>query len=142
MNYLLLDYYDGLFDEYYNYIKENVSYDVDINKKSIPEIIKFPSIYLKEVSNTNQSRGTTLDHYETVDLLMYQVDILTKDIVEEEVIPSLEIQKELKLLTFQFFFNRGFIRTSTEYWENTNIVYDRLTLIFQGNLQSWNKRIK
>lgn len=142
MDYTLLNYYDQLFDEYYHYIKENVNYDVDVSKKSIPEILKFPLVVMREASNTNQTQGTSTNRQEVVDLLTYQVDILTKDnIVEQQLIPSLEIQKELKYLTFQFFFNKGFIRTSSENWENTKINYDRFTCIFQGNLQSWNKRI-
>lgn len=143
MDYTLLDNYDVLFDDYYNYIGSHASFKVEVIKKSMPKEIEFPTILMREALNINQSNGTTTNRVETVDLLTYQVDIVTKDLIDENGLhPSLEIQKELKYLTFKFFFERGYERTSTEYWENTNIVYDRLTCLFQGNLQSWNKHIR
>jgi len=143
MDYTLLNYYDTLFNDYFNYIKSKSNFDVDISKKSIPELIKFPLIVMKEVININQNKGTSTNYQESVDLLTFQVDILTKDLIDDNgVHPSYEVQKELKNLTFQFFFEKGFNRTSYENWENTTIVYDRLTLLFQGNLQSWNCQIR
>ena len=85
----------------------------------------------------------TLNRQEFTDMLSFQVDIYTKDIIENNVeYASLELQKDLKYLTFDFFLQNGFTRTAYDNWENNNIVYDRLTIIFQCNLQSWNKRIK
>ena len=142
VDYELLEYYDELFDDYYNYIKENSSYSPNVEKKSPPNITKFPTIVLKEAINVNAIGGTSTNRQELVDLLTYQVDIYTKDLIDENgQHPSLEIQKELKLLTFNFFFHRRFDRTSSDSWENMNIVYDRLTLLFQGRLQSWDKRV-
>ena len=143
MDYTKLDNYDILFDDYYDYIKSHASFNVEVIKKSMPKEITFPTILMREALNINQTKGTATNRVESVDLLTYQVDIVTKDLIDENGLhPSLELQKELKYLTFNFFFERGYERTSTEYWENTNIVYDRLTCLFQGNLQSWNKHIR
>lgn len=143
MDYRLLDYYDEIFDDFYNYIKENASVEVNVDKKTLPSQIEFPTVLMREALNINQTGGTSTNHQESVDLLTYQVDVVTKDVTDENGFHhSMEIQKELKYLIFNFFFHRGFERTSSEQWQNTNIVYDRLTLLFQGNLQSWNKRIR
>lgn len=143
MDYTQLDNYDTLFDDLYNYINSYASIKTEVIKKSLPDKIEFPTVLMREALNINQDRGTATNRVETVDLLTYQVDIVTKDVIDENGLhPSLEIQKELKYLIFKFFFERGYERTSTEYWENTNIVYDRLTCLFQGNLQSWNKHIR
>ena len=142
IDYSLLNYYDDLFKDYYNYIKDNVNFDTEIIKKSPPEIVKFPTIRLKEATNTNLSSGTSTNRQEVVDLVAYQVDIYTKDLINSNgQIPSYEVQKILKNLTYNFFFNRGFERTNSDSWENMSIAYDRLTLLFQGRLQSWNKQI-
>ena len=110
-------------------------------KKSPPTITTFPTIILKEVQNINTD-NISLNRQEFVDTISYQVDIYTKDIVENGVeYPSLQLQKELKNLTFDFFLKNGFKRTAFDNWENNNIVYDRLTVIFQCNLQSWDKKI-
>lgn len=136
-----LDIYDILFEHYYNYIKKLSPVTVKVAKKSPPTITSFPTIILKEVQNTN-TNNISLNRQEFVDTLSYQVDIYTKDIVENGTeFASLQIQKELKNLTFDFFMNNGFKRTAFDNWENNNIVYDRLTVIFQCNLQSWNKKI-
>lgn len=142
VDYEQLEYYDELFNDYYNYMKEHSKYNLNIEKKSPPNIVKFPTIVLKEVQNVNAIGGTSTNRQELVDLLTFQADIYTKDLIDENgEHPSLEVQKELKLLTFNFFFHRRFDRTSSDNWENNNIVYDRLTLLFQGRLQSWNKQI-
>lgn len=136
-----LDIYDELFDHYYNYIKNTSPNSVKISKKSPPTITTFPTIILKEVQNLNTDIMTT-NKQEFVDLVSYQVDIYTKDVVENGVeYPSLLLQKELRNLTYDFFLNKGFTRTNYDNWENNNIVYDRLTLIFQARVQSWNKQI-
>lgn len=142
MNYLELDIYDELFNDYYKYIKSKVNYSIEIAKKTPQKDLKFPSIIFKEVTNVNAIGGTSTDRTENVDLITYQIDIYTKDFIDDNgQHPSFVIQKELKLLTFDYFFHRGFDRTSSDNWENNNVVYDRLTLLFQGGLQSWNKRI-
>ena len=141
-DYEQLEYYDELFDDYYKYMNANSSYKLNVVKKSPPKLSEFPTIILKEAINVNAIGGTSTNRQELVDLLTYQVDIITKDFIDENgEHPSLEVQKELKLLTFNFFFHRRFDRTSSENWENMNIVYDRLTLLFQGRLQSWNKQV-
>jgi len=147
VDYTLLDYYNELFDEYYNFIKENINednlFEVNIEKKSPPNIAKFPTIILKEVKNTNISRGTSTNAQETTDRVSYQIDIYTKDIIVGSTqYPSSKVQDMIKYLTFNFFLYRGFERSNMETWENMNIVYDRLTLIFVGILQSWNKQIR
>ena len=140
--YKQLDIYDELFDHFYNYTKALSPNNVTISKKSPPTITKFPTIILKEVQNLN-TNNISLNRQEFTDLLSFQVDIYTKDIVENGVeYASLQIQKELKNITFDFFLKNGFTRTAFENWENNNIVYDRLTMIFQCNLNSWNKKIK
>ena len=142
IDYSLLNYFDDLFKDYYEYIKSHVDYQLNIEKKSPPEMVKFPTIILKEVNNTNVNAGTSTNRQEVVDLLTYQVDIYTKDLITNNgQIPSYEVQKQLNNLTYNFFFNRGFERTNADNWENMNIKYDRTTLLFQGRLQSWNKRI-
>lgn len=142
MNYNELDIYDEYFNDYYDYIKNNVAYEITISKKTPQDIVKFPTIIFKEVQNVNAIGGTATNRQEVVDLLTFQVDIYTKDFIDSNgKHPSLVIQKELKLLTFDYFFKRGFDRSSSDNWENNNVVYDRLTTLFQGWLQSWNKKI-
>lgn len=143
IDYTQLDYYNELFDEYYNYMKANLEFEVEIEKKSPPNVAKFPTIILKEVQNNNMQRGTSTNYQESADRVGYQIDIYTKDMVVDGVqYPSLKVQDTIKYLTFNFFIHRGFERTNMDNWENMNIVYDRLTLIFNGILQSWNKQIR
>ena len=141
MNYKNLDIYDELFKDYQSYIKDNINYEIKIAKKAPQSITKFPTIIMKEVINTNTNNIST-NYQEFVDLVGYQVDIYTKDFIDENGQHySMEVQKELKQLTYNFFFANRFKRQSYEDWENNNLIYDRLTLVFQGNLQSWNKQI-
>lgn len=143
MKYKYLDYYTELFNNYTEYLRENIEYDMKIAKKSPPEFnekTKFPTVVMKEVININDEIAT--NRYELVDLVGYQVDIYTKDFVDKSGQHySIEVQKELELLTYQFFLDRHFVRTAHDNWENNNLIYDRLTLVFQGHLQSWNKQI-
>lgn len=142
MNYNELEIYDELFNDYYNYIKANVPYEITIAKKTPQKDLKFPTIIFKESGNVNAIGGTATNRQEVVDLLTFQVDIYTKDFIDKDgKHPSLVVQKELKLLTFDYFFKRKFDRTSSDNWENNNVVYDRLTILYQCGLQSWNKKI-
>ena len=133
--------FQKLFNLYYDYIKENVDYNVEIEKKALPDVINFPTITFREVVNTNTDMITT-NHQEFVDLVGIQVDIYTKDFVDSEGQRySMEVQRELFNLTADFFLHYHFNRINYDNWENNYLVYDRLTLVFQGHITSWNGQI-
>ena len=113
-----LEIYDILFDYYYNFIKQNSLTSIKVAKKSPPTITTFPTIILKEVQNINTD-NISLNRQEFVDTISYQVDIYTKDIVENGVeYPSLQLQQELKNLTFDFFLKNGLNTFFHPFWMN------------------------
>ena len=130
-----------LFNEFSEYIKSKVKYDIKIVHKT-PKKAYFPTIVLKESNNRDSINGKTLTCHEYVNNMLYTIEIYTKDIiVEKKRIPSREIMWELKLLVFEFFRQVGFERISCEKGDYADFDVDRTIIVEQAQMSSWNKNI-
>lgn len=128
--------------EYIDFIKNNVSYSVKILPKTPQSLASFPTIIFKESNNTSSDTNEALNGLEYVDNLTYTVDIYTKDIqVNNAIVNSRQVMQQLKQLTFNFFRDCGFSRTSCDRGEYADFTVDRLVIIVQGKLNNWNKKI-
>lgn len=102
----------------------------------------YPTIVFSETSNTDNLMGKTLDRIETVDNLLYQVDIYTKDVkINNQTYAGRTVINELKDLTFKFFNDIGFIRENATRGEYIDVTVYRYTMVFSGRLNNWNMKI-
>jgi len=102
----------------------------------------YPTIVFSETSNTDNLMGKSLDRLETVDNLLYQVDIYTKDIKKDgKTYAGRTVINELKDLTFNFFNGIGFIRENATRGEYIDVTVYRYTMVFSGRVNNWNMKI-
>lgn len=102
----------------------------------------YPTIVFSETSNTDYLAGKTLDRIETVDNLLYQVDIYTKDIKKDgQTYAGRTVINELKDLTFKFFNDIGFIRENATRGEYIDVTVYRYTIVCSGKMNNWNMKI-
>lgn len=102
----------------------------------------YPTIVFSETSNIDNIMGKTLDRTETVDNLLYQVDIYTKDIKKDsKTYAGRTVINELKDLTFKFFNDIGFIRENATRGEYIDVTVYRYTMVFSGKINNWNMKI-
>lgn len=135
---------ENLLIMYYNFIKDNSLFGEKtlIVPKTPQSFSSFPTIVFKESNNSDYSRGKTTNRQEFINRLTYIVDIYTKDtIVNDTKYNSLEVLKELKLLTYEFFNKLGFNRLSSSRAEFMDITVDRNVSIFEGKVNNWNGKI-
>lgn len=135
---------ESLLKLYFNFIKENsiFSNKVLIVPKTPQSFSMFPTIVIKENNNIDYIGGKTLNREENINQLTYIVEIYTKDMVfEGKKYSSKEVQKELKLLTYKFFNNIGFRRTSSAIGEYLDVTVDRNVNIFEGKINDWNGQL-
>ena len=110
----------------------------------------YPTIVFSEVNNSDYILGKSLDRLETVDNLMYQVDIYTKDVKLTTKVEGQDVTKtyagrtvinELKDLTFKFINDIGFIRENATRGEYIDVTVYRYNIVFTGKLTNWNMKI-
>lgn len=102
----------------------------------------FPTIVFSETSNVDFLLGKSLDRTETVDNLLYQVDIYTKDIKKDgKTYAGRTVINELKDLTFKFFNDIGFIRENATRGEYIDVTVSRYTIVASGKINNWNGKI-
>lgn len=133
-----------LIKEYNEFIKANsVFKDKLIVLPDTPRSFStFPTIIFKESNNIDNIQIKTTNSLEYGDDLTYQVEIYTKDVlVDNTMYNSRIVINELKDLTYKFFRNVGFTRTSSTRGEYIDITVKRQVMIFSATLQSWNKYI-
>lgn len=131
-----------LLKEYKEFITNNTKYVSKILPKTPQSISSFPTIIFKESGNSDYTIGKTSESLEYMNLLLYTVEIYTKDtLVDNEIIKSRQLMLELKQLTFEFFRRIGFNRMSCNRGEYADITVDRLIIVEQGKINNWNKKI-
>lgn len=102
----------------------------------------YPTIVFSETSNVDNLMGKTLDRIESVDNLLYQVDIYTKDVkIGNQTYAGRTVINELKDLTFKFFNDIGFIRENATRGEYIDVTVYRYTIVCSGKLNNWNMKI-
>ena len=117
------------------------------NKSILPSspqsFSKFPTIIIREVSNTSNTNATTLERIEYADNLLYQVDIYaSKDITIGNVkYSSRTVVNELKDLTFEFFRKIGFNRETGSRRDTLDKSIQSYIAVFSGRITSWNARL-
>lgn len=135
-----LDIYNSLYKQYKEYINEKSSFAPKILKKTPQSLTYFPTILMKETTNT--SDGSTLNKQEFVDNLSYTIEIYTKDnVVGNTRYASDVVMRDLQYHTFEFFKNMKFNRdvcTNAEYIDRN---VDRKIIIFSARISSWNGNI-
>ena len=135
---------ENLLKMYYNFIKDKSLFGEKtlIVPKTPQSFSSFPTIVFKESNNSDYFKGKTTNRQEFINRLTYIVDIYTKDtIVNGTKYNSLEVLKELKLLTYEFFNKLGFNRLSSSRAEFMDITVDRNVSIFEGKVNNWNGKI-
>ena len=137
-----MDIENDLFKEYKEYITSKVDYKIKVLPKVPQTLSTFPTIIFIESSNAESIQNSSMNGLEYVDLLLYTIEIYTKDIVYKgETIPSREMLQTLKQHTFEFFRQIGFNRMSCNRGEYPDYAVDRLIIIEQGKINNWNKYI-
>ena len=102
----------------------------------------FPTIILREMGNVDAINYKTLNNVEYADNITIQVDIYAKDVtIGNTIYNSKIVINELKTLVSNFFRYYGFTRTSNNPNDYIDISVKRQTMLFNGNLNSWNNYI-
>lgn len=137
-----MDIENQIYKEYKEYMTSKVDYDIKILPKTPKELAVFPTILIKESSNSDYMQSKTLNNLEYADHVMYTIDIYTKDIViNNKKVASRQIQQELKQLSFEFFRQCGFERLSCTPTEYLDITVDRLIIVEEAIVNNWNKKL-
>lgn len=133
-----------LLKEYKDFINENSTFKDKVKiLPSTPQSFSiYPTIVFSETSNVDNIMGKTLDRIESVDNLLYQVDIYTKDVkIGNQTYAGRTVINELKDLTFKFFNDIGFIRENATRGEYIDVTVYRYTIVCSGKLNNWNMKI-
>lgn len=133
-----------LLKEYKDFINENSTFKDKVKiLPSTPQSFSiYPTIVFSETSNVDNLMGKTLDRIESVDNLLYQVDIYTKDVkIGNQTYAGRTVINELKDLTFKFFNDIGFIRENATRGEYIDVTVYRYTIVCSGKLNNWNMKI-
>lgn len=137
-----MDIENQIYKEFKDFIQSKVDYETKILPRAPKNLIKFPTIIVKESSNVDYSQSKTLNGLEYADQLMYTIEIYTKDIViNNNLTPSRKMQQELKQLTFEFFRQCGFERMSCTPTEYLDITVDRLIIVEEAIINNWNNKL-
>lgn len=139
-----MDIENELIKLYYNFIKTRSIYgDIFRLFPDTPQsFLDFPTIVFKESNSSDYILGKTLNRQEYMDRLTYIVEIYSKDIVvNNQKKLSIEVIKELKNLTHEFFNQIGFRRISSSKGEYLDLSIDRHICIFDGKINNWNGKI-
>lgn len=136
-----MDLENAILKSYYDYMKEKSFFGENllIVPKTPMSFSSFPTIILKETNNRDYLLGKSLNRQESVAQVTYTVEIYTKDLTyKNNKYVSQYIMNELKQLTYKFFNNIGFIRTSSARGEFMDITVDRNISIFESKINNWN----
>ena len=131
--------------EYNNYITSKSIFGDTIKVlPSAPQsFATFPTIVVKEVSNTQSVPNTSTNYYEHADNITYQVDIYSKAIEKgNKKYQARNVVSELVLLTCDFFMNCGFVRISGNRNDYVDITINRYTMLFRATRNNWNGKIR
>jgi hypothetical protein len=134
---------DGLFLEYKEYMLERTKFkDMLIVPMTPKSIVKFPTIVMAEINNSDNAIGKTTDRIESVSRLSYRVSAFTKPIIVDGTkYQERQVMNEIKELTYEFFNQVGFNRSSSRRTDNLDTSILRQEMIFTGNLASWNNSL-
>lgn len=128
--------------EYIKLKSEYGSYIDNIFSKTPQSFSNFPTIILKEVNNTDNILGKTLDNLEYIDDISIQVEIYSKDIIHNKKrVSSLVIINSLKEIIHNFFRGLGFVRETSQPSEYIDINIDRYVFLFSSKVQNWNNQL-
>jgi len=132
---------EELFKEYKAFMLANsiFSSTLDIFSSTPQSIIKFPTIIMKEINNTDYTQGNSIDKLEYVSTLNYRVSIYSKQVVKDGVkYQPKQVINELRKLTQDFFRNVGLNRDVDRPVDNIDLSISRQEMTFSGHLRSWN----
>lgn len=129
---------------YKEYMLENSTFKSILNvfKRTPQSLSKFPTIVFREVINSDYFDGKTTEKSEYVDDLTFQVDIYTKDVnLDGTKYSAAVVEKELKLMTANFFRECGFNRNSGTQADYIDITVNRYVQTYNGQINNWNYKI-
>lgn len=134
---------NALFLKYKEYITKNSKFKPNVYNDTPQTISIFPIVLFLENDNTDNILGKTTNKQEYVDSLQYKVEIYTKNMTLNKIkYPKKEITNELKYLTFKFFREMNFTRTSCNKGEYLETNVDRYIIIAECNINNWNRQIR
>lgn len=135
---------EELFKEYKEYMlaKSTFSSVMGIFPNTPESLIKFPTIIMKEINNTDYNRGNSLNRQEYVDEIFYRVSIYAKPVTLQGVkYQPKQVINELRALTRDFFRNVGLVRDMDRPTDNIDMSISRQEMTFSGHYRNWNSRI-
>ena len=135
---------NDLFLEYKEYMlsKSKFSDSMLIVPHTPKSLAKFPTIIMNEVNNSDNRIGKTTNRMESVSRLSYRVSAYVKPITIDGVkYQENQIMDEIKELTYHFFNQIGFDRSSSRRADNIDKSILRQEMMFTGNLASWNNSL-
>ena len=140
-----MDLENKIIKSYSNYIKDKSIFGntLQVYPEPLQSFSTFPTIIIKEVSNTQSTFNTSTNRYEYADNVTYQVDIYSKAItLGNKKYQARNVVNELVLLTCNFFMDCGFVRTSGNKNDYIDISINRYTMIFTATRNNWNGKIR
>lgn len=129
---------------YKEYMLEKSTFKDILNvfRRTPQSLSKFPTVVFREVINTDFYEGKSTDKSEYMDDLTFQVDIYTKDVnLDGTKYAAAVVEKELKLMTANFFRECGFERTSGTPADYIDITVNRYVQTYNGQINNWNYKI-
>lgn len=126
--------YDLIFDAYKKYIEDNSQYGARVVKYNTNTSTYFPLITFT-LSNNVDLDNNSLYNVDYFEKFYFTIDIYTKNKGSgEELIASQVIDKELELLTTDFFRKLGFNKTLNKPTPNLDTSIFRRTMQYQCEL--------
>lgn len=140
-----MDFETKIVKDFNNYITDKSIFGDTL--KVLPDtpqsFATFPTIIVREVSNTQSVTNTSTNYHETADNVAYQVDIYSKAVtIGNKKYQARNVVNELVLLTCNFFMNYGFVRTSGNRNNYIDISVNRYTMLFTTSRNNWNGKIR
>lgn len=138
-----MDIETEIIKEYKEYITKNSIFkDVTILPSAPQSFSKFPTIIIREASNSQNIGSTSMDLRETSDNLVYQITIYAKNaVVDNKKYQARDVVRTLRLLTCNFFMNCGFTREEGRRSDYVDLSIHRYILLFSGTINNWNNLI-
>lgn len=135
---------EQLFSEYKAFIKANSTFKdvIDIFPNTPQQLIKFPTIIMREINNRDYIEGKTFDRVESVSTISYRVSIYTKPItISNTKYQPKQVINELRGLTSKFFNNVGLNKDSDAPIDNIDLSISRQEMVFSGRIANWNNSL-
>ena len=135
---------NNFFKSYSDYIKSKTIFrdKIKIVPNTPESLADFPTIIMRQLDESDNIQGKTINRLEHVSRIYYRVSIYTKPtIVDEKKYQSNQIIDELRKYTYDFFNSQGMNMDSDRPVDNIDLKISRREMIFSCQVASWNNSL-